>query len=135
MEFIVLLLTFWFKAFAHRHKIKRALPGIKEKASTVLALVGLTDRQHHKPAEMSGGERQRAAIARALVAEPACILADEPTGNLDWKNSDQIYDMMLSLNKTHQTSFIVVTHDQALANRMDRVLRLEEGRLTEVESA
>lgn len=100
-----------------------------QQAADLLARVGLGERLNHKPGELSGGERQRAAVARALITRPRLVLADEPTGNLDAGNGAHVLNLMLELNQELQTSLVVVTHDQSIAARMDRILLLEGGKL------
>lgn len=109
---------------------EKSIRNVKDQAAELLAEVGLSDRLKHKPGQLSGGERQRVAIARALINDPACVLMDEPTGNLDQQTAQSVQQLMRRLNEVRGTAFLVVTHDLALAARMDRGYLLEAGKLT-----
>ena len=103
-----------------------------EKAEVILSEVGLSERMMHKPGELSGGERQRTAIARALVTNPSCILADEPTGNLDEKSANEVFELILELNRNHNSSLIMVTHNIELSRRADKICELRDGVLIDI---
>ena len=103
-----------------------------EKAEVILSEVGLSERMMHKPGELSGGERQRTAIARALVTNPSCILADEPTGNLDEKSANEVFELILELNRNHNSSLIMVTHNIELSRRADKICELKDGVLIDI---
>lgn len=101
----------------------------EQKSIKLLDEIGLQNRIHHRPAELSGGERQRVAVARALINQPKCLLADEPTGNLDAHNADEVLDLMITLNQSQNSALVIVTHDEKIAKKMQRVLVLADGKL------
>ncbi len=105
----------------------------RQRAAELLERVGLTSRAHHRPAELSGGEQQRTAVARALAMDPAVVLADEPSGNLDHMNSERLHDLFAELSRDLETAMVIVTHNRSLASRADRTLLLEDGRLTDTD--
>ncbi len=105
---------------------------VRERAEELLADIGLADRASHKPAKLSGGEKQRVAIARALINEPKIVFCDEPTGNLDEKTSEQIHELLWKINKRMGTTFVIVTHDEALSARCHRIARMHEGKISEI---
>ena len=107
----------------------KSMKSVEGKAKEILTEVGLGDRLHHKPSELSGGEAQRVAIARALINSPKVILADEPTGNLDSKNSDEVLHLIFDLRKKYNRTFIIVTHNEVFAQKTDRTLRMVDGQI------
>lgn len=115
-------------------RIKGAEPAVaRSRAEELLSRVGLLPRMHHRPAEMSGGEQQRAAVARALAVDPALLLADEPSGNLDYSNAESMHDLLAELARDLEVAMVVVTHNRSLAGRADRTMRLDEGQLQETD--
>jgi lipoprotein-releasing system ATP-binding protein len=113
----------------------RPTPALRKKALELLDRVGMSDRLKHKPNELSGGQKQRVAVARALCLNPRLILADEPTGNLDTESSDHVFELLRQINREERTTFLVVTHDLAMAARCDRVVELVDGRITSERAA